>query len=73
MNAKDIIPYLKNTFIPAVYWTNYYNDDEVSFRDKPFMSDTFSFRIGAIRLRQLRVKPGILWRILSINFVTEMT
>ncbi|XP_047736408.1 polycystic kidney disease protein 1-like 2 [Hyalella azteca] len=57
MQPADLLTYLNETFVPNAYWTEEYNGDLVTWRNAPFMSDMASFRIGAVRLRQLRVMP----------------
>ncbi|XP_064111520.1 polycystin-1-like protein 2 [Macrobrachium nipponense] len=54
----DVFGYMRDTFLPSVFWTELYNGEEINLRDKPFMADGVSFRIGAVRLRQVRIKPG---------------
>ncbi|XP_068248147.1 uncharacterized protein [Palaemon carinicauda] len=53
----DVFSYMRDTFLPSVFWTEWYNGEEISRRDKPFMADGVSFRIGAVRLRQVRIRP----------------
>ena len=46
-------------FIPATYaLTKFDLTSEVDLLEKPFMRDLTSFRVGAVRLRQNRVRPG---------------
>lgn len=44
--------------IPAMFFDQAYNGKPTIRRDRAFLSDSPSFRVGAPRLRQLRVVPG---------------
>lgn len=43
-----------NTFAPAIYTTNWYNEDEEA--NKVYISDKNSILIGMPRIRQLRIE-----------------
>ncbi len=55
---NDYWQWLNGSFLDAYYFAEYYNGDPVTLYDRPFMSDHVSFRVGAGRVRQLRVKKG---------------
>ena len=57
MKPAELIEYVRNTVVPAMYWVEDYNGDMVNWMDRFLMTDKVSFRIGSVRLRQVRVEP----------------
>ena len=58
--ATDIFPWAKKILIPGLYYTHDYNGNPRSQYDEEFLANTFAYRLGPPRMRQLRVKQGIL-------------
>ena len=46
------------TLLPNLYPTRWYNGDKKGWRDRNFLTDGQSFRVGPARLRQIRMKEG---------------
>ena len=51
-------PWLLDIFLNKTYALNHYEGTPVELRQKPFTEDLTFFRIGAVRLRQNRIKKG---------------
>ena len=51
--------WLSETALPSVYYMQKYNGDLTTMRERNYTDDMASFRVGPLRLRQVRVKPGI--------------
>ncbi len=49
---------MRSTVIATMFYTKRYNGADTTLRDYQYLADMVSFRVGAIRLRQLRVKPS---------------
>ena len=57
-DARALWEWLRDTAVPNIYFDKDYNDQYNTLRDRMFMSDMVSFRVGAVQLRQLRIQPG---------------
>jgi len=44
--------------IPNLYYTINYNSENTSSYEEGYIADTYSFRLGPPKLRQLRVNQG---------------
>ncbi|KAI8499392.1 hypothetical protein Bbelb_231560 [Branchiostoma belcheri] len=55
--ADDYWTWARDVLIPGLFPEDHYNSERLGWRRKLFISDTTSFRIGAARYRQIRVKP----------------
>ena len=51
--------WLEDTALPATFFVNKYNGDYTTMRERNYTDDMVSFRVGPLRLRQVRVKEGI--------------
>ena len=49
---------MRDNVVNTMFYTKKYNGEDSTLRDYQYMADLVSFRVGAIRLRQVRVKPG---------------
>ena len=50
--------WIDTVLIPNLYYTNSYNGNQTDDYDQGFTIDSFNFRLGPPRIRQLRVKNG---------------
>ena len=50
--------WLETTYIPSVFYMEKYNGDLTTMRERNYTNDMVSFRVGPLRLRQVRVQPG---------------
>ncbi len=48
----------EDTLVPGLYADSWYNGKLATWRERRYLSDRQSFRVGPARLRQLRIKPG---------------
>ena len=55
-NVERFWDYVNNTFIPAMYYEKWYNDDVYNYTAYAMLRDTK--RLGITRLRQTRTKNG---------------
>jgi len=46
---------LENNLLPSIYSNFKYNGDKKKWRDRVYIDDDVNYRVGPIRLRQLRV------------------
>ncbi|XP_078659478.1 uncharacterized protein LOC144904439 [Branchiostoma floridae x Branchiostoma belcheri] len=54
--ADDYWTWARDVLIPGLFQENHYNRERLGWRRKLFISDTTSYRIGAARYKQIRVK-----------------
>jgi hypothetical protein len=52
----DFWSYMDDVFLPNLYAPSWYNNKTLTWREKLTLSDRVSLRVGAPRIRQLRVK-----------------
>jgi hypothetical protein len=50
--------YIESKFIPNIYSSPWYNDKKLNWREKLTISSRYGIRVGAPRIRQLRVKEN---------------
>jgi hypothetical protein len=55
---EDVMTFLSQTLIPNLFPENDYSGQALSWRYKLFSLDGVSFRLGPVRVRQIRVNPG---------------
>ena len=56
----DFWKFMIDTAAPVLYWSEQYNGQGTIRRDRQYMEDMTSFRVGSVRMRQNRVVPGVL-------------
>ncbi|XP_035665942.1 polycystic kidney disease protein 1-like 2 [Branchiostoma floridae] len=54
--ADDYWSWARDVLVPGLFQERHYNGDKLGWRRKRFISDTASYRIGAARFKQIRVK-----------------
>ena len=47
-----------DTMLKAVFFDYHYNGNKTTLGEEQYMWDMVQFRVGGIRLRQVRVQPG---------------
>ena len=57
-SGHDFWKWVRKTVVPITYNEWYYNEKPTSRRMRRYLTDMASFRVGAVQMRQLRVKPG---------------
>ena len=60
VSTKDLWTYMDRDLVPSIHSTFKYNGDSKTWRERVFLADDVSYRVGPMRLRQLRLKPGML-------------
>ncbi|XP_066271869.1 polycystin-1-like protein 2 [Branchiostoma lanceolatum] len=55
--ADDYWSWARDALIPGLFQEKHYNSDRLIWRRTLFISDTTSYRIGAARYKQIRIKP----------------
>ncbi|XP_019615899.1 PREDICTED: polycystic kidney disease protein 1-like 2 [Branchiostoma belcheri] len=55
---KDVLPWLEGAFARQLYPTQQYNGDALDWRDSVFISDMPAYRVGPVRLGQIRAQAG---------------
>ena len=68
----DFWDFMRHTAVPAIYWAQYYNGENTMRRDRQFMEDMYSFRVGSARLRQNRVVPGMFVEVSCIQIYRDI-
>ena len=58
-SGHDFWKWVRKTVVPITYNEWYYNEKPTSRRMRRYLTDMASFRVGAVQMRQLRVKPGV--------------
>ena len=48
----------QDTMLKAVYFDYHYNGNKTTLGEEQYMWDMAQFRVGGVRLRQVRVQPG---------------
>lgn len=56
--SKAIWDWTQDTLIPGLYASDGYNGKQATWRERRYVADRQSFRVGPPRLRQLRIQPG---------------
>ncbi|CAF0709342.1 unnamed protein product [Brachionus calyciflorus] len=54
----DLWNYIEKVFVPSMYAPVWYNDKKLNWREKLTSFDRYSIRVGAPRIRQLRIKEN---------------
>ncbi|XP_035665950.1 polycystic kidney disease protein 1-like 2 [Branchiostoma floridae] len=54
--ADDYWSWARDVLVPGLFQEQHYNGDKLGWRRKRFISDAVSYRIGAARFKQIRVK-----------------
>ena len=54
----DFWVFMENTAVPVLYWAKLYSGKNTVRKDRQYLDDMYSFRVGSVRLRQNRVVPG---------------
>lgn len=57
-SRDDIWNYIENVFVPSMYAPKWYNDKKLSWREKLTTYNRYFLRVGASRIRQLRIKEN---------------
>ncbi|KAI8489355.1 hypothetical protein Bbelb_327980 [Branchiostoma belcheri] len=55
---KDVLPWLEGAFARQLYPTQQYNGDALDWRDSVFIRDMPAYRVGPVRLGQIRAQAG---------------
>ena len=53
-----LLSWTKKILIPNLYYTDAYNGNKMTSYDEKFLTNTYAYRLGPPRLRQIRVKSG---------------
>ena len=64
-NGHDFYSWLEHTVQLVTYHQTFYNGQPTSRRRRKMLADGVSYRVGSVRLRQLRVKPGESWLVVA--------
>ncbi|XP_078666070.1 uncharacterized protein LOC144908390 [Branchiostoma floridae x Branchiostoma belcheri] len=55
---RDVLPWLEGAFARKLYPTHQYNGDALDWRDSVFINDMPAYRVGPVRLGQIRARTG---------------
>ncbi len=50
--------WLEDVAADRLYYSQRYDGASTTLRDRSYLQDTYSYKVGSARLRQVRVKPG---------------
>ncbi len=54
----DFLPWLKDSVLPELYFTQWYNSERTTNYDEKFLSNMYAVRLGPPRIRMLRTAEG---------------
>lgn len=57
-SRPDFWTYLEEVFLPELYASSWYNGNRLTWREKLMTKNRYSIRVGAPRIRQLRIKKS---------------
>ncbi|XP_033731377.1 polycystic kidney disease protein 1-like 2 [Pecten maximus] len=58
VKTEDFYTWMEDTFLPFVFPTLSYSGTKLTLSEKSYLRDNQNYRVGPIRLRQVRVKAG---------------
>lgn len=58
-SKDDLWNYIDNVFVPSMYAPEWYNGKKMNWREKLTAKNRYSIRVGAPRIRQLRIKESM--------------
>jgi len=67
---QGLYQWANDVLIPKLYYTVNYNGESSSSYEQGYLADMYSWRLGPTRLRQLRVKKGIIGVLTILNLHT---
>ena len=59
---EQFYDWLEHTLLPYAFPENAYNGDQLTPYERGFLADLTNYRIGPVRLRQLRTNQGTISR-----------